>query len=259
MTSSHARTSPAPGTPVVGAWSTLGSPLAASILAGTGADWLVLDGQHGLYDDATVVATLAALAGAARPGRTAPVLVRVPSNEAGWIGRALDAGAAGVVVPMVDDEHEALAAARACRYPPDGRRSWGAWSGEWGGGTPDAVEANRAVMCAVMVETPSAVDRVDRIAATPGVDMVFVGPYDLSLALGTTHADLLADRSPDGPLGRVVAACRDAGVLAGAFAGSVEVARLLRAQGFTWISVLSDTTLLARAGAGVIAQARELG
>ncbi len=246
---------------MVGAWSNLGSPLAASVLAGTGADWLLLDGQHGLYDDAAVVATLAALGpgrpGPAHPGRTARVLVRVPSNDAAWIGRALDAGASGVIVPMVQDEHEALAAARACRYPPEGGRSWGAW--DWGGGPPAPTDANRAVMCAVMVETPSAVERVAQIAATPGVDMVFVGPYDLSLALGTTHGELLADRSPDGPLARVVRACRDAGVLAGVFAGSLDAARVLRQHGFTWISVLTDTTFLAAAGAEAVAQARELG
>lgn len=244
---------------VVGAWSILGSPLAASILAGTGADWLVLDGQHGLYDDATMVATLAALAGPPRPGRASHVLVRVPSNDAARIGRALDAGATGVVVPLVQDEHEALAAARACRYPPDGVRSWGSWSGGYGTGTPSAAEANREVMCAVMVETPSALERVALIAATPGVDMVFVGPYDLSLALGTTHAELLADHSPDGPLGRVVRACGEAGVVAGVFASSLEAARLLRTHGFTWIIVLVDTVFLAQAGAEVVARARDLG
>jgi 4-hydroxy-2-oxoheptanedioate aldolase len=255
---------PAAGEPqqdplVVGAWSALGSPLAASILAGTGADWLVLDAQHGLYDDASLVATLAALAGPSRPERTGRVMVRVPSNDAAWIGRALDAGATGVVVLLVQDEHEALAAARACRYPPDGERSWGGWSGSWGTGTPAPDEANRDVLCAVMVETRSAVDRVDRIAATPGVDMVFVGPYDLALALGMTHPELLADRSPDGPLARVVRACRAAGVRAGAYAGSVEAARLLRAQGFTWVAVLADAALLAEGGAAVVAEARDLG
>ncbi len=241
---------------VVGAWSTLGSPLIAAVLAGTGADWIVLDGQHGLYDDAAVTATLAALGGRVRPGRASRVLVRVPSDDAARIGRALDAGASGVVVPMVQDEHEAATAARACRYPPDGGRSWGAW--DWGDGIPTPTDANRAVMCAVMVETPSAVERVAQIAAAPGVDMVFVGPYDLSLALGTTHAELLADHSTDGPLARVVRACRDAGVVAGAFAGTFEATRALRAHGFTWISVLTDTTFLATAGAEAVARARDL-
>jgi 4-hydroxy-2-oxoheptanedioate aldolase len=250
--------SAAPGTDLaVGAWSMLGSPLAASILAGIGADWLVLDGQHGLYDDAALVASLGPLVAAAGEGRTPDVLVRVPSNDAAWIGRALDAGATGVLVPMVQDEHEAAGAAAACRYPPAGMRSWGAWWGGWGVPAPTAASANERVMCAVMVETPSALQRVAAIAGTPGVDMVFVGPYDLSLALGIEHADLLADDSPDGPLRRVVRACRDAGVRAGAYAGSLDVARILRRHGFTWITVLTDTAFLTQVGAETLRQARE--
>jgi 4-hydroxy-2-oxoheptanedioate aldolase len=251
---------PAPDSDLsLGAWSILGSPLAASILAGIGADWLLLDGQHGLFDDATMVATLAALAGTGRDGRTSDVLVRVPSNDAAAIGRALDAGATGVVVPMVQDEHDAARAAAACRYPPAGERSWGAWTTGYGTPASTAAEANARVTCAVMIETPSALERVDAIARTPGVDILFVGPFDLSLSLGTDHATLLADESPDAPLRRVVRACRDAGVRAGAFAGSVDAARVLRRHGFTWISVLTDTTFLAEAGADMLRRAREAG
>ena len=162
-------------------------------------------------------------------------------------------------MPLVQDEHEAAAAARACRFPPDGGRSWGGWAGVWDRGPTTPADANRAVTCAVMVETPSALERVEAIAATPGVDMVFLGPYDLSLALGVSHADLLADRSPDGPLARVVRACRNAGVAAGAYAGGLDAARALRAHGFTWLAVLSDATLLTESGAGLVTSARDLG
>jgi 4-hydroxy-2-oxoheptanedioate aldolase len=257
MTTSHSP-EPDPGLSV-GAWSMLGSSLAASILAGIGADWLVLDGQHGLYDDATMVATLGALVGTAREGRTSEVLVRVPSNDVAWIGRALDAGATGVVVPMVQDEEQAARAAAACRYPPAGHRSWGAWAAGYGAPALATASANARVTCAVMVETPSALERVDAIARTPGVDMVFVGPFDLSLSLGTEPTALLADESPDAPLPRVVRACRDAGVRAGAYAGDLDAARALRRHGFTWIAVLTDTTLLTQAGADLLRRARESG
>ncbi|WNB84573.1 aldolase/citrate lyase family protein [Cellulomonas sp. ATA003] len=258
-------TSPAPDQPTasddappvaIGAWSTLGTPAAASVMAGLGADWLLLDAQHGLYDDRSVVDSLGVLAGTAQPGRTSPVLVRVPTLDAAWIGRALDAGASGVLVPLVDDEHEAAAAARACRYPPVGGRSRGSWAAVWGAAVPEPEQANRDVMCAVMVETPTALERVEAIARTPGVDMVFVGPFDLTLALGTDHASLLADRSPDGPLARVVRACRDAGVRAGAYAGDLESARTLRAHGFGWIATVTDAGLLASAGADLVRDAR---
>jgi 4-hydroxy-2-oxoheptanedioate aldolase len=240
----------------IGAWSTLGSTAAASIMAGIGADWLLLDAQHGLYDDRGVVDALAVLAGPERAGRTSQVLVRVPANDDAWIGRALDAGASGVLVPMIEDEEQAARAARACRYPPRGARSRGTWVDVWGTPTPSPLAADEAVMCAVMVETRGALDRVTAIASTPGVDMVFVGPIDLSLALGMEHADLLADDSPQGPLRRVVAACRDAGVRAGAFAGGLEAARLLAGHGFTWISVAVDTAVLTSGAAALVRDAR---
>jgi 4-hydroxy-2-oxoheptanedioate aldolase len=240
----------------LGAWSNLGSTAAASIMAGIGADWLLLDAQHGLYDDRAIVDALAALAGPPRPGRTSEVLVRVPANDDAWIGRALDAGASGVLVPMVEDEQEAARAARACRYPPRGRRSRGSWVEVWGTPVPSPRAADDAVTCAVMVETRHALDRVAAIAGTPGVDMVFVGPFDLSLALGVEHAALLADDSPDGPLRRVVAACRTAGVRAGAYAGSLEAARQLAGHGFTWIAVAADTVVLPAAAAALLREAR---
>jgi 4-hydroxy-2-oxoheptanedioate aldolase len=218
---------PAPERLHIGAWSTLGSTAAASIMAGIGADWLLLDAQHGLYDDRGVLEALAVVGGPPRPGRTSRVLVRVPANDDAWIGRALDAGASGVMVPMVEDEHEAARAARACRYPPRGRRSRGSWVDVWGTPMPSTRAADDDVMCAVMVETRQALERVSAIAGTPGVDMVFVGPYDLSLALGVEHAALLADDSPGGPLRRVVDACRSAGVVAGAFASGLEAGRVL--------------------------------
>jgi 4-hydroxy-2-oxoheptanedioate aldolase len=247
---------PRPETLQIGAWSTLGSTAAASIMAGTGADWLLLDAQHGLYDDRGVVDALAVLAGPPRPGRTSRVLVRVPANDDAWIGRALDAGAGGVMVPMIEDEQQAARAARACRYPPRGGRSRGPWVEVWGTPTPSPRTADDAVMCAVMVETQGALDRVEAIAGTPGVDMVFVGPVDLSLALGVEHADLLADDSAQAPLRRVVEACRAAGVRAGAFAGDLEATRALARHGFTWIAAAVDTAVLSTAAATAIRDAR---
>jgi len=236
----------------VGAWSMLGTPMAASIMAGVGADWLVLDAQHGLYDDRSLADSLGVLVGSRHEGRTSRVLVRVPANDDAAIGRALDAGATGVVVPMVGDEQEAERAARGCRYPPRGGRSWGSWAGAWGAPVAPPAEADASVMCAVMVETPGALDRVTQIARTPGVDMVFVGPFDLSIALGIEHDALLADDSPDGPLRRVVRACRDAGVIAGAYAGTPDATRVLQRHGFTWIAAVTDTALLTRAATDLV-------
>ncbi len=233
----------------IGAWSMLGTAAAASLMSRIGADWVVLDSQHGLYDDAGVIAAVPAAA-------SVPVHVRVSANTPALIGRALDAGAAGVIVPMVQDAAEAVAAAAACRYAPEGIRSWGPLAAYRGESTVPPAEANARVSCAVMVETPTAVADVEAIAAAPGVDIVFVGPFDLSIALGVEVADLLADRTPGNPLDRIVAACRAAGTVAGAFAGGRDAADALLSRGFTWIAVAVDTQLITAAGTALVADTR---
>jgi len=229
----------------------LGSPAATALMANIGADVLVLDAQHGLYDQSAVIAALPSAPGI-------PVHVRVPENSAAVIGRALDSGARGVIVPMVQSGAEAAAAARACRYPPRGERSWGPLAAYRGEPTIAPAEANDTVSCSVMVETASALSELDAIATTPGVDEVFVGPFDLSIALGMTLTELLADHSPGNALDAVVAACRSAGVRAGAFAGNLDVAAALVARGFTSVAVAVDTQLISAAGTALIAAARDL-
>jgi 4-hydroxy-2-oxoheptanedioate aldolase len=233
----------------VAAWSMLGTPAAASLMARIGADLLVLDAQHGLYDDAGLIAAIPAAS-------AVPVHVRVPENNAALIGRALDAGATGIIVPMVQNVADAVAAAAATRYPPSGERSWGPLAAYRGESTTPPDEANERVSCAVMVETSRALADVDAIASAPGVDMVFVGPFDLAIALGRSVPDLLADHSPGNPLDAVVAACRRAGTRAGAFAGSLEAARALSERGFTTLAVAVDTQLISAAGTALVDAAR---
>jgi len=233
-----------------GAWSMLGHAPAAELLARSGVDWLVLDAQHGLYDDAGVVEALAALP--ADP----PVLVRVAAGSSVAVGRALDAGAAGVVVPLVETPEQAAEVAAACRYAPRGHRSWGALAGLRGRPAPEPRAADDAVVCVVMVETARGLDHVEAIAATPGVDAVLVGPFDLSLTLGTTVDALLADTSAGAPLPRVVAACRAAGVGSAAFAADPARARAFAALGFGAVVAATDAALLAEAAAARITELR---
>lgn len=229
----------------------LGTPAAASLTSRIGADLVVLDGQHGLYDDAGLIASIPAAS-------AVPVHVRVSTNSAAVIGRALDAGAAGVIVPMVQDGAEAAAAAAATRYPPAGERSWGPLAAYRGEPTTPPGEANAAISCAVMVESARAITNLDAIASTPGVDMIFVGPFDLAIALGTDVGGLLADRSERNPLDAVVAACRRAGTRAGAFAGSLEVGSALIDRGFTMVAVAVDTQLITAAGTALVDAARSI-
>ncbi|MGQ7296913.1 HpcH/HpaI aldolase family protein [Quadrisphaera sp. KR29] len=227
-------------------WSTLDDPRVLRVLLAARPGWLVLDAQHGAWTDRSLTDALLGLT------TDVPVWVRLADDRASGIGRALDAGAAGVVVPLVESAEQAAAAAAACRYPPAGRRSHGPMDALAGRAAPTAAQADAAVGCAVMVETAAGLERVAGIAAVPGVDMVFVGPNDLSLSLGTSLDALLADDAEDAPLARVVAACRAAGVRAGAFGGDAARGRRLLELGFTDVVVATDTGLLSGAAAAAL-------
>lgn len=217
-------------------------------LALAGFDWVALDAQHGPVDRGALHGIGRAL-GDAR----APFVVRVPSVDPVWIGAALDAGAAAVVVPSVTGRDDAGLAARASRYPPDGDRSWGPFAPLWGSAAPDPATANATVRCLVMVETTGALADVDAIAATAGVDGLFVGPLDLAIALGTTVEALLEDHGDGNPLGRVVAAARRHGILVAAFAGTPAIAQRLRAHGIRCLAVTTDVAVVAQGAAAVLA------
>ena len=217
-------------------------------LAASGFDWVALDAQHGPLDRAALHVVGRALADGG-----ATFVVRVPSVDPVWIGAALDAGAAAVVVPSVNDTSDAVRAARAARYPPEGERSWGPFAPLWGGVAPDPATANDAVRCWVMVETVGALADVDAIAATPGVDGLFVGPLDLALALGRSVDALLDDRSPGNPLGTVVAAAQRHGILVAGFAGTAANARRLRAHGIRCLAVTTDVAVVAEGATALLA------
>lgn len=227
--------------PLLGAWATLGEPRLTIELARSGLGWVGLDAQHGHFDDRSLRDALGG-----RPADGAPMFVRVAANDAALIGRALDAGADGVVVPLVDSVADAEAAVAASHYPPGGSRSWGPLHGSrpaYGPGSDGG--AHSVPLCAVMIETAAALEAVEAIAAVPGVDMIFVGPFDLSLALGLHVDDLLSSDDDGAPLARIVRACRAAGIQAGAYAGTPERAVLLAAAGFRWIAATTDAALLA--------------
>lgn len=208
-------------------------------LAVSGFDWLAVDAQHGPVDRVTLHGI-----GRALDGRDTPFVVRVPGVDAAWVGAALDAGATAVIVPSVTGVADAVTAARASRYPPLGERSWGPFPPLWARAAPKPVAANTGVRCLVMVETTGALDAVDAMAATRGVDGLFVGPFDLALALGTTVEALLQGREPGNPLARIVDAARRHGILVGAFAGTPDNALQLRAHGIRCLAVSTDLAVV---------------
>jgi 4-hydroxy-2-oxoheptanedioate aldolase len=229
--------------PAVGLWSSLADPVVAELVAATDFDYVCLDLQHGLATFSELPALLQAMRAADR----APV-VRVPWNDPASVMRAIDTGAAAVVVPMVNSADDARRAASACRFPPTGGRSWGPM---WGDVRADGAllpkEQDDAVLCIVMVETQAGVDALDDIVAVPGVDAVYIGPNDLALGCGHGRSTYRDSADVDGLIQHVVDACRRAGVVAGLHCSDVEMAVHWAGRGVRMLTAATDTTLLRRA------------
>jgi 4-hydroxy-2-oxoheptanedioate aldolase len=239
------------GATALGAWISLREPLLAEAAGLAGYDYVVIDMQHGLSDYGEVVPMLQAIC------RTSTVpLVRVPWNEAGVIGRVLDAGALGVIIPMINSVDDARRAVEACRYAPDGARSIGPMLTRVRYGTDFPAMANEVVACIPMIETRQAVDDVDAILAVPGVDAAYIGPADLSLSLGLAPAVDNPGEPFDGALSHVVDACRRHGVIPGIHANA-SLAGKRHASGFRMITVGFDAAPALAALNADVATARE--
>jgi len=236
--------------PALGGWLTVPSAVSAEIMAHAGFDWVCADMQHGMIGFSQMVQMLQGISST----DTVP-LVRVPRNEPGIIGRCLDAGAWGVIVPMVNSREEALAAVAACRYSPQGIRSFGPLRAKYYAGFDYFERANREVACIVMVETQGAVDRIDEIVSVPGVDAVYVGPADLSITLGLAPAPDHSEQSFTDALERVLDACRRHNVVPG-IAGNSDTAVKRLQQGFRLVEVASDAGLLGISAGRALAQVR---
>lgn len=234
----------------LGGWCAIPSAFTAEIIGRSGFDWVCIDTQHGLIGVETMVGMLQALDAA-----DVPTIVRVPRNEAWMIAHAMDAGASGVIVPMVDTPPEAAAAAAATRYAPVGARSYGPTRAALRDRDFGPISANRAATCIVQIETPAAVDEVHAIAATSGVDGLFIGPSDLTLAMGVGVGDV-RDTSFRDAARSVVAACRDEGKVAGIFCGTWDAIDIAREDGFTMIAVQSDVRFLRTAAVDALTKLR---
>ena len=233
----------AAGRPAYGGWLTVPSAFSAEIMAHAGFDWCCVDMQHGIIDYAQMVAMLQAMSATA-----VTPLVRVPWNEPGIIGKSLDAGARGVIVPMVNTVEDAQRAVWSCRYAPAGGRSYGPLRANYAVGPDYFAHANDDVLCIVMIETRDAVARVDDILSVPGIDAVYVGPADLSVTLGLPPAPQQDASSFNDALARIVESCRAHGIVPG-IAGNHVTAPIRVDQGFRFVEVASDARILGT-GAG---------
>lgn len=237
---------------VVGYWSMLDSSVAAERLSRLGYDYVCVDAQHGFGGYGDMLHALTAIDGSP----TCAGLVRIAENSTTQIGRALDAGALGVIVPLVDDAASARRAAVACRYPPRGIRSYGPIRSTLGHRQATA-DRDRDVVCLAMIETAQGLANVKEICATPGIDGIYVGPSDLSLVIGAEFpGDPRVAEAFTQALDAITRAAADAGVAAGIHCASGEIAARHLSEGFTFASVASDIVHLEQAAAAHLARAR---
>ncbi|TCP47358.1 4-hydroxy-2-oxoheptanedioate aldolase [Tamaricihabitans halophyticus] len=221
---------------LVGYWVVLDAPIATERIARVGYDYVAVDVQHGLLGYSGMLGAMLAI----DAGGTSAGLVRVEANEASAIGRALDAGATGVIVPLIDTATDAAAAVSATRYPPMGRRSYGPMRSGLRIG-PRPAEADDQTVVIAMIETPQGLANVREICATEGLDGVYVGPSDLCLAIGGAYPGdpAVAERFEEA-VRTVREAADEAGIAAGIHNPSGELAARRLAEGYTFATVASD-------------------
>ncbi|VWX58869.1 putative 2,4-dihydroxyhept-2-ene-1,7-dioic acid-like aldolase [Burkholderiales bacterium 8X] len=243
----------------IGLWVGLADGYAAELIAGTGYDWLLLDGEHAPNDVRSILRQLQAVSSAWSAGgpRSHPV-VRVPVGETALIKQVLDLGAQTVLVPMVDTAEQATQLVQAMRYPPEGIRGMGsalARASRWQAYPNYLHEANAQACLLVQVETVEAMRNIDAIAATPGVDGVFIGPADLSASMGfvgqPNHPEVQAE------IARGISRIKAAGKAPGILSTTDEQARKWLAAGALFVAVGVDTMLLAAAARQLLAGFRD--
>jgi 4-hydroxy-2-oxoheptanedioate aldolase len=236
------------GETVFSAWCSLPYPLVAEMLGREGFAAVTLEAQHGLWDVASLLTGIAAV----RQGGAAPI-VRVPVGDFALASRVLDFGAEGLIAPMINTAADARAFAASAKYPPLGERSWGPHRVTMLAGVADQSvylrEANDHVITLAMIETRTALANLDAIVDTPGIDGLFLGPSDLSIALSDGKTLDPQSKDVERELDRIVAAAQRAGKIPGAFCHSAERAVALAKRGMRFLAVMSDLAML-RAGAG---------
>jgi 4-hydroxy-2-oxoheptanedioate aldolase len=223
----------------------------AEIIGRAGFDLLTIDLQHGLIDYQTALTMLQVL-----QGLPAPVLMRVPWNEPGIIAKALDAGASGVICPMVNTVEDARGLVQAARYAPLGGRSFGPTRANMVHGPGYVKSANSQVLVLAMIETRQALDNLDAILGVEGIDGVYVGPSDLGLSLG--YEPTLEPTAPDvlGAIAEIGRRAKAAHRIAGCHCGSVAMVQRVQGLGFDFGSLLTDVRIVTQAFAGLLADYR---
>jgi 4-hydroxy-2-oxoheptanedioate aldolase len=242
------------GEAVVNGWLSIPSSFSAEVMAHQGFDSLTIDMQHGVIDYQTAVTMLQAIT-------TTPTipLARVPWNDPAHLMKILDAGVYGVVCPMISTREQAEALVQACKYPPRGFRSWGPVRASIYAGSDYGDYANSEVVVMPMIETAEALKNLDEILSVPGVDAIYVGPSDLSLALGYKPRLDQTDAGVVEAQKKIVAACKKHGVVAGIHNNTAAYALQMIEQGYQFVTLASDSRFLAVRAADEVAGIRKAG
>lgn len=237
------------GEPLLGTLLSLPSAAVAEVLDDVGFDWLFVDGEHGPFDATDVLAVV-------RAARATPCLVRVPPRTDAAIGRALDAGAAGVIVPQVHDAEMALHAAALCRFPPEGRRGVGITRANGYGRRirEQLAGDDGGAVVVVQAESAEAVEHIEAIARVPGVDAVLIGPNDLAASLGRPGMQQHAEVQR--AIARIVDTCLAADRRVGIFGADAGAVRPWVERGATLVVAGADALLLGAAARTLLSTLR---
>ena len=244
----------AQGRAVINSWCGIPSSFSAELMAHLGWDSVVVDMQHGVIDYQVAVTMLQ---GISTTG--AMPLARVPWNDPARLMKILDAGAYGIICPMVNTRGEAEALVHACKYPPRGYRSWGPVRASIYAGADYGDHANEDIVVMPMIETAEAMKNLDDILSVPGVDGVYVGPSDLSLALGLKPRLDQTDAPVVEAQQKIAEACKRHGVVAGIHNSTATYALKMIAQGYQFVTLASDSRHMAMKAAEEVAVVRKSG
>jgi len=237
----------------VGAWLSIPSSFSAEIMAHQGYDWICIDTQHGAMEFEDAFTMLQAIS----TTDTIP-FVRVGWNDPRLIMKYLDAGAYGVVVPMVNNRAEAEAVVRAVRFPPVGQRSSGPFRAALYGGSDYMTHANDEIVCIAMVETEEGLSKVDEIASTPGLDAVYIGPSDLNLSLGLPYRGEPWDPKHQAAVDKIRQAAEKAGIVPGVHTWGPEYAARFIEQGFKMVMLSPDAGSMVKGARGDLEELKRL-
>ncbi|WP_422345991.1 HpcH/HpaI aldolase family protein [Parasphingorhabdus sp.] len=250
MRSIKAREILANGGTLLNGWSVFPGAMLAEAMVSLGWDCYTIDAQHGIIGSTEMVDMLRAIS----TTEVTP-MVRIAANDSVLIGQALDAGAMGVICPLVNSADEAAAFVRACQYPPDGTRSSGPTRAIFYSGFDYGANANQQILKFAMIETKEGLENVDAIAATPDLDGLYVGPSDLSLELGGTAGYDKDEQHMIDAYKRIAAACQKQGLVAGIHSASPAFAERMAGLGFRLITLVGDLNFI-MAGRASVADTR---